>query len=87
MTALIAETLRSVLVKNTKIMESQLIESYEAEGYENRPLSVTEISRMLEAHGNVFTLIDGVLNDYSNDAFGIDVSNWTLFDAFNHINY
>lgn len=67
----------------------QLIDSYESEGYENRPISQYEIRRRLEAHGNGWHLLNGTLfaGNSLNDENIEDTTDWTLFDLLAYLEY
>ena len=55
-------------------LHPQLIDSYEMEGYENRPLSEREIEKMLKSHSADMTDVQST-------------SNWTLFDMLAFLGY
>lgn len=72
-------------------MNAQLKDSYELEGYVNRPMSQTEIIKMLDMHGNGWHIVDGVL--YAGDSLTeeddriVKTTDWQLFDVLDYLNY
>lgn len=75
-------------MNNVRNLSPETIELFEGEGYENRVLSDLELTRRLEAHGNMteykglrlFTIDD-------DDNLTIDTTGWTLFDLLDYLNY
>lgn len=71
------------------MLSTQLIDSYETEGYSNRPLSQIEICKILDEHGisweynseKVLFAVDRGIDEYTN------TTNWQLFDLLAFLNY
>lgn len=71
-------------------MDAKLAESYELEGYEDRPLSAKEVIKILGQHDTNTTtvFIDGVLFVTDIDLNETHNTNdWKLFDLLHFLNY
>lgn len=71
-------------------MNQQIIDSYELEGYINRPMSTKDIAQMLDQHGIDRSWVDGEL--YAGTSNGdIDeitkTTDWDLFTMLDYLNY
>lgn len=78
-------------MKNQTQVSTNLSNSYESDGYENRELSQREIAKMLTEHGIRFVEHDECITaietygDTSEDTF--NTANWSLFDMLAFLGY
>lgn len=72
------------------MLAPELIDSYEMDGFENRPLNNTEIQTYLTQHGISFKVQN---NEVLTWEFGgthgqiINCTGWYLFDLLSFLNY